>query len=217
MKLILASQSEWRKKLLTLLQLPFEVLPSGVDESVYDVPEPEALVAMLAAAKARTVVGMLKESTERTLGDERTLVIGADTVVVHGGEIIGKPDGREDARRIISQLAGGTHEVITGVCVHELDTDEKLVEVEGSMVSFLPMSEEQVDAYLKAGDWQGKAGGYQLLRAIEKHVKDVEGSASNVIGLPLETVSQMLEEFGVGVGVDTKALDRRMRSMEDNE
>lgn len=202
MKLILASESEWRKKLLSWLDIPFEVVVSGVDETGFDVEDPDELVATLAALKARAVAK--KEAERRVFGaddEERVLVLSADTVVVCDGEVIGKPVDEADAKRIVKKLQGKTHEVWTGVCLIDADTDQQRVEVEKTLVTFKPMSEKEIEDYLESGDWKGKAGGYQLLKTIDRHLKDVEGSATSVIGLPLLRVEELLEDFGVPVGV----------------
>jgi septum formation protein len=203
MKLILASGSEWRKRLLSLLEIPFRVRESGVDEEGYLIDEPDDLVGTLAAVKAEAVVALLEE--ERVFGgeDEGFVVVGADTMIVAEGEIIGKPEHRAHAKEIIGKLASKTHEIWTGVCVVN-DLGEKRVEVEKSTVRFLPMSVEQIERYLDSKEWEGKAGGYQLQGAIEPYVAEVEGSTTNVIGLPMVTLVDMLEEVGVVVEVEMR-------------
>jgi septum formation protein len=203
MKLILASESEWRSRLLSWLDIPFVVVISGVDETVLEEDDADELVATLAAMKARAVARIESEKRVFAADDEaRVLVLAADTVVVYGGEIIGKPIDREDAKRIISLLAGKTHEVWTGVCLIDADTNQQRVEVEKTLVSFKPMSDKQIEDFLETDEWKGKAGGYQLLKSIDQHVRDIDGSATNVIGLPLLKVEELLEDFGVPVGVD---------------
>jgi septum formation protein len=203
MKLILASGSEWRKRLLALLDVSFGVRESGVDEEGYLIDEPDELVGTLSAAKAEAVVGQLEE--ERVFGsdDGGYVVVGADTMIVAEGEIIGKPEHRTHAKEIIGKLAGKTHEIWTGVCVMN-DLGEKRVEVEKSTVRFLTMSEEQIERYLDSKEWEGKAGGYQLQGAIEPYVAEVEGSTTNVIGLPMVTLVDMLEEVGVVIEVNVR-------------
>ena len=223
MKLVLASGSEWRERLLAGLGLPYEVVVSGMEERVYEGEEPEEMVARLAVEKAMAVVTRLREGVFRTPSgsplekgrnldeDERILVVGADTTVVCEGEMIGKPENREDARRIVNILQGKTHQVLTGVCVMDLDTMDKRVEVDSTDVVIMPMSEEQVEAYLNTDEWEGKAGGYQVQRAMAEYLADLQGSISNVIGLPLLVLEEMLESFGVLVEMDVRDAEDRMR------
>ena len=118
------------------------------------------------------------------------------------GELIGKPANRQEAKAIIGKLAGRTHEIWTGICVVEADTWERVVEVEKTEVTFRPMNEWQVEQYLKTKEWEGKAGAYQMHGVIKEYVKDIVGSYTNVIGLPMLTLVEMLEEMGVWVEVD---------------
>jgi septum formation protein len=203
MKLVLASESEWRKKLMALLQLPFEVVPAQINEQTFEWEEPSEVVATLATLKAEAVGQKLIDA--RVFGAETlegTVVVGADTVVAVGDAIIGKPENRESAKKIIEKLAGKMHEVWTGLCVLDIDTKDRVVEVEKTVVSFLPMTEKDLEKFLDSNDWMGKAGAYQVQGAIKKHVKDIEGSYTNVIGLPMLTLVEMLEKMGVWVEGD---------------
>jgi septum formation protein len=203
MKIILASESEWRKELFAWLDLPFDVMPSNVDESIIEWDEPEEVVATLAAMKARAVAKQLNE--QRVFGaddEEGLLVVGADTVISIDGEIIGKPDNREHAKAVIQKLSGKKHEVWTGVCLINTDTNEHMVEVARTEVEFRPIGEEELERYLNTNEWQGKAGGYQIQGAIKPFIKDLKGSYTNVIGLPLLTLVDMFEQWGVYVDQD---------------
>jgi septum formation protein len=190
MNIILASSSEWRKRILSWLKVPFQVEISGVDEQLYAVEDPDELVCSLAIAKAEAVADRLGLR-------EEVVVIGADTVIVVGEEIIGKPKDRENAALIMGKLQGRTHEVYTGVCVLSLETGEKLVKVEVTPIHFLPMNADQIDRYLDTGEWEGKAGAYQIMGAISPYVAEIEGSVTNVIGLPLRMTIEMLEHFEI--------------------
>lgn len=207
MKLVLASQSPWRKKLLSWLEIPFEVEVSEVDEAVYEVDEPDALVASLAAAKAEAVAKRLDES-QVFGGDEaeRYLVIGADTVIVSEEVVLGKPKDRQAARETIQALVGKVHEVWTGVCVVDSASNERRVEVERTRVTFRHMSDEEVESYLKTEEWKGKAGAYQILGHMSEYLVDLQGSMTSVVGLPLITTRALLEEFGMGVGLELEQL-----------
>lgn len=199
MKLILASESEWRKRLLSWMQIAFETRVSGVDETQYTTEDADELVAMLATAKAEKVAEPFK-------GDdgEQVLVVGADTVIAFQGVIIGKPTDRQHARDMIGMLQGRTHDVYTGVCVINVATGERRVEVEVSQVTFDQMSEIEIERYLDTKQWQGKAGGYQILGAISPYVKQVKENVTNVIGLPLGLLQQMFAELGIDVEVSLR-------------
>jgi septum formation protein len=200
MKIILASESEWRRELFSWLELPFEVMVSKVDEELEEWEEADEMVATLAAMKARAIGKKLIE--QRVFGaddEEGFLVVGADTTICVDGEIIGKPLDRQDAKNIIQKLAGRKHEVWTGVCLFNTDTEDQLVEVEKTDVVFREIGEAELERYLTSNEWQGKAGGYQIQGAIKPFVKDVKGSYTNVIGLPLLTLVYLFEQWGVYV------------------
>lgn len=206
MKFILASGSEWRKRLLSWLNEPMEVMVSGVDESEFEDESAEELVVRLAVAKAQKVRQSL---TSSQLEDGRVMIVAADTVIVFEGEVLGKPEDRDDAKRMIERLQGAEHVVVTGVCVMDADSGEMEVASELTVVRLRPMSTTQVEQFLDTNEWQGKAGGYQILKSIDKHIAEIEGSVTNVIGLPLLMLVEMLSELGVDVSTDVAAVIQR--------
>jgi septum formation protein len=206
MKFILASGSEWRKRLLSWLNEPVEVVVSGVDESEFEDESAEELVERLAVAKAQKVRQSLVSSQ---LTEGRVMIVAADTVIVFEEEILGKPEDRDDAKRMIERLQGVEHAVVTGVCVMDADSGEMEVASEITMVRLRPMRAAQVEQFLDTDEWQGKAGGYQILKSIDQHIAEIEGSVTNVIGLPLTTLVDMLSELGVDVSTDVAAVIQR--------
>jgi septum formation protein len=202
MKLILASGSEWRKELLSWLELPFVVVESGVDETGFPDEEPSELVARLATLKAHEVARKRQATSNKPQEEEDTLIIGADTVVVVEDSIVGKPKDRKHAQEIIGQLSGKTHEVWTGVCVIDPVTGERRVEVEVTRVTMRHITDRELKKYLDTNEWVGKAGGYQVQGSIRDYITDLEGSYTNVIGLPLLIIQDFLESLGVMVEVD---------------
>lgn len=223
MKLVLASGSAWRKELLSWLKIPFEVVVSDFDESKVKTKDPEELVATLAAEKALAVgkrliergglIGgsLLKE--QEPVGDVASLVvIGADTVIAFPDElvgdviILGKPKDLDHSREILQRLRGAEHAVYTGVAVIDPDTHEQRVEVDRSVVRFRDFSSRELEEYLKTGESLGRAGAYQILGAAMKLVENIEGSITNVVGLPLARTVGMLEEMGVVVSVDVRQI-----------
>lgn len=192
MKLILASGSERRDYLLSWLNIPFDVVVSDFDEeSIYEV-DPEKLVKRLAYEKARMVVF--------ELGDG--FVIGADTVVYCDGKVIGKPKDEKDAFQILKKLSGNKHLVYTGVCVFNAATGIVEKAVEKTMVEFRNLSDKEIKDYVATGEPMDKGGAYAIQMGAAGFVKKVEGSYTNVVGLPLVLLAKLLEKQGYNVGGD---------------
>jgi nucleoside triphosphate pyrophosphatase len=163
--------------LLSLLGLPFRaVAPDGVDESPRDGERPRDLAARLAVDKARSVDG--------------DPVLAADTVVDVDGAILGKPAHADDVRRMLERLSGRTHEVHTAVAVRSGQHVE--LDVVTTSVRFVPLAADAIEWYLGTGEPFGKAGAYAIQGAGGAFVERIEGSVSNVIGLPLHTVAELL-------------------------
>lgn len=191
-RVVLASASPRRKELLGLLALLFDVVESGFDESRVAKEDASDYVQELALQKALVV----------SRGMDEGVLIGADTVVELDGEVIGKPTSEHDAKAILLKLAGRKHRVLTGVSVVDALSGEQEVLFEESFVTFRDIGEPEAAVYAHSGVWQGFAGGYAVQLEASKLVRGVEGSYTNVLGLPLLLVSDMLERFGVPVDVD---------------
>jgi septum formation protein len=188
MRLVLASGSPRRRELLTLLGLPFDVVPPDVDESVHPGEPPVDLVRRLALDKAQAIGG--SDAAD-------VVVLAADTIVELAGEILGKPADADDARRMLRALAGHTHRVHTGVAVR--CNGETVCEVVTTAVTMATMSDAAIEWYLATGEPIDKAGAYAIQGAGGAFVAAIEGSASNVVGLPLTTVVELLGRQGVAV------------------
>lgn len=186
LKFVLASQSPRRKKLLRQMGLVFEVMPADVDE---DSPErdPAALVESLSLQKASAVAHIRKQA----------LVIGADTIVVHNGAILGKPADEADAHRMLRQLSGETHQVYTGVAlVREGKEHEKITKTfhVKTNVTFSSLSDTEILSYIKSGSPMDKAGAYGIQDDRGSvFVERIEGDYYNVVGLPLNRLYQELK------------------------
>ena len=196
MKLILASSSERRRELLLWLTVPFEVVVSELDESQIQADDPGSLVSRLALEKAKAVAKDLNDG----------LVIGADTIVYIGGEIIGKPKDEKDAVRILRKLSGNTHWVYTGVAVVDASSGKNSVDVEKTAVTFREIPEGEIQAYVDSGEPLDKAGGYAIQMGAAGFVEKVEGSYTNVVGLPLLTLAELLEKQGYSVKKDVSKI-----------
>ena len=186
-RLVLASASPRRAELLKLLGVRFEVVPSDVDESPRPGEPPPDLAERLARDKALAAAPPAG----------RSLVVAADTIVVLDGALLGKPRDHEEAARFVGRLAGRTHEVMTGLAVRALPEGTLASEVVRSRVTFAPMRPEEIDWYARSGEGMDKAGAYALQGIGAVFVQSVEGSYTNVIGLPMERLYPSLVRFGI--------------------
>jgi len=184
-RLILASASLRRAELLRFAGYQFSVAVPDVDEAVQPQETPEAYVLRLARDKARHVAGR---------SETGSVVLGADTTVVAAGEILGKPANDLDAVRMLRMLAGTVHEVLTGVAA--LADGREKAEVARTRVHFLPLSLEEIQWYVGTGEPAGKAGAYAIQGRASRFIDWIDGSWSNVVGLPVATVARMLRDFG---------------------
>ena len=194
MKLVLASQSPRRKELLGRLGLEFTTKASQVDEEAFSAATPEELVKTLSREKARWVAQ--RES-------EDAIVIGADTVVVLDGDVLGKPGSQAQAREMLRRLSGRVHQVYTGVSVCQ--GDFTVTQVEATQVRFRPLTEEEIHCYVRSGEPMDKAGAYGLQGLGALLVEGVEGDYTNVVGLPICRLGHILLQFGI----DCLALEAR--------
>lgn len=185
----LASASPRRRQLLEQLGLRFEVLPADVDETHRPGEAPADYVLRLAAAKAGTAAARL--------GDPAARVLGADTAVVLGSMVLGKPRDREEALAMLAQLSGRSHQVLSAVALwHRAALSTALSE---SHVSFRPITTAEAEAYWATGEPADKAGGYGIQGLGAVFVERLEGSYSGVMGLPLAETAGLLRQAGVSV------------------
>jgi septum formation protein len=185
-KIVLASSSPRRVKLLKQLGVTFEVVePVGVHEE--DDGVPEEVVLRNAQAKADHVASKVDEG----------IVIGADTIVVLGDTIIGKAMTDQEATEMLTALQGRTHRVLTGLAVVDASSKRTETDVVETVVTFQPLTEDEVARYVASGEPLGKAGGYAVQGLGAVIVEEVHGCFYNVVGLPLYRLSVLLEKFGV--------------------
>ena len=183
---VLASGSPRRRELLTQLGLTFDVEVADIDETPQLGEDPIAYVKRLAEHKAAAVFA-------RHANRSRLVVLGADTTVVCGSTILGKPLDEADAARMLRLLAGKTHRVITGVAL--VTATARAVEAEVTEVEMLPLTEQQIAAYIATGESMGKAGAYAIQGRAARFIPRIAGCYFNVVGLPLARVSGMLERI----------------------
>jgi septum formation protein len=190
MKLILASASARRAEILRAAGIPFETLPTNLDESPRAGETIEAMVLRLAEAKARTAVASLKSR------NETAIVIGADTVVDLDGDVLGKPGSARVAREMLHKLSGRTHRVVTGLALIRVPDGEARLELETTQVRFAALTPEEIDLYAATDEPLDKAGAYAIQGIAGCYVEGIEGCYFNVVGLPLARLYRMLKDLG---------------------
>jgi len=183
-RLILASSSPRRKELLENLHLTFEISSSNVDESFSPELTPEEAVKELASRKASFVAEK----------EPNAFVIGSDTVVVHEGDILGKPSDREEALFMLKKLSGNTHSVFTGVSI--ITPEQEIQFYEKTDVVFWELSQEEMDAYISSGEPFDKAGGYGIQGFGSYLVREIKGDYFSVVGLPVARTVRELRRAG---------------------
>jgi septum formation protein len=182
-RLTLASGSLGRRELLKLHGYEFNVQPADIDEPTEArLGDCRHYVAELAWRKAAAVAPRVAAG----------VVLAADTVGWLDGKVIGKPEDEADARRIIRSLSGTTHELWTGVCLWLRPGDRQVAWQELSRVRMRPLTDAEVEAYLKTRKWEGCSGAYAIQVPVDPYLEVVDGTASNVIGLPMESLERVL-------------------------
>lgn len=185
--IILASASPRRHELLRQIGVDFEAYAPDVDENVQG--EPAQVVCALAERKALAALALYPGR----------VILGADTLVYAKGETLGKPRDGQDALRMLRLLQGDWHEVYSGVCVIDGTADKLRCRADVTRVRFIPMQEQVISAYVASGEPFGKAGAYAVQGLAGQFVCRLEGSSSNVIGLPLHLVRELLQLTGIKV------------------
>ncbi len=185
-KLILASQSPRRRILLSEAGFEFSILPPAdhVEEAVDENLPPEQLVVESACLKARYVAREVDEG----------IVLAADTVAECNGVILGKPKSKSDARRMLQLMSGKAHQVLTGICLWHRPSDQHARHLETTSLRMDVLNEIELEQYLDFGDWEGKAGAFGYQDGLEwVHIE--QGLASNVVGLPVERLTDWIRQL----------------------
>ncbi len=188
--LVLGSSSPRRRELLASVGIAFEVQPADIDEQARPGEEPPALAERLAREKADAVARRLGPTPPRW-------VLGADTIVVVDGDVLGKPVDAEDAVRLLGRLLGRTHRVLTGVALVESAGFAASAVVVESRVRMRHADREEIHRYVATGESFDKAGGYAAQGEGRRFIEAIDGSESNVIGLPLDETLALLREAGL--------------------
>jgi septum formation protein len=182
LRLILASASPARRELLARLGHPFEVVPADIEEPQSGFADPRSFVQTVSWLKAAAVAPRIDEG----------IILAADTIAWINNHAILKPADEADARRILREMAGREHELWTGVVLWRRPEDLQIIWQERTRVAVAPLSEAELDVYLATRSWRGHSGAYAILEKKDPYVRVVKGSITNVIGLPLESLSERL-------------------------
>jgi septum formation protein len=187
MRLILASASPRRAELLTSAGFHFDIVPADVDETPNPAENPQEYALRLARDKAGAAAV--------TCRDPASVILGADTVVVVGTEILGKPRDSDDARRMLQLLSGTAHDVLTAVVIRHQSVERTAVVT--TRVWFQHLDNSEISWYVDSGESEGKAGAYAIQGRAARFIERIDGSWSNVVGLPVATVYRLLEELEI--------------------
>jgi len=190
MKFILASSSPRRRELLLRLQTPFDIILPDVDESIIP-PDgsPETYCTALAELKANDISQHYPNN----------LVIGSDTIVVLDDQIMGKPDDKSQAQKMLESLSGRTHHVYTGVCLKWADKNIHHLFAEITMVTFRELSEADINHYIESCPPYDKAGSYGIQDWSAVFVKEIKGCYDNVVGFPISRFYEELKKLGINL------------------
>lgn len=188
-KIILASGSPRRKKILEQIGLKFSVEKSNYEEKRIADSTPSQIVEFLSLEKANLLAVKYGDA----------IIIGADTLVVLNGEILGKPKSGEEAREMLRKLRNKTHTVVTGFTVLDTKSGRAVTKHVETKVKFKDLSEMEISAYVETGEPMDKAGGYGIQDKGGLFIEEIDGDYFNVVGLPLFAVSETLREFGIDI------------------
>lgn len=183
--IILASSSQRREEILKQFNFKFKIIKSHVKEIVNEKDSPENLAMSLAFRKAFDVAK----------DNPKSIVIAADTVVYYRGRILSKPKDSKEAYEMLSSLSGDSHEVITGICIINLEKNIKIIDYDKTLVRFRELDKEEIDAYIETREPFDKAGSYGIQGIGALLIEKVEGSYLNVVGLPIVKLDKILKEF----------------------
>lgn len=189
-QIILASTSPRRKELLTqIIGNNFEIKESSYVEDNGLAMEPQKLVMYHAIGKARDVAKYIKSG----------IVIGSDTLVVYNNQVMGKPRDEDNAREMLVGMNGGLCTVLSGIAVIDVDNKKEILDYELTTVKMKPMTEQEIENYIQSGEPMDKAGAFGIQERGGAFIEKIEGCYSNVVGLPLFKLNNMLEELGVSI------------------
>jgi septum formation protein len=187
--IILASSSPRRKELLKKIYPSFKIMASEYEEDMTLKLEPHELAMFLARGKSQDVSKKVSKS----------IIIGADTFITFENKVLGKPKNKMDARKILKMLSGKAQKVYTGISVIDQVKNKEINDYDITIVKFKELTDKEIEDYIATGEPLDKAGAYGIQDGGKNFIKEIIGSESNVIGLPLEKLSEILKEIGLEV------------------
>lgn len=188
-QIILASASPRRKQLLAQIGITYTVAPSSIEEKMNARLQPKKQAEHLSLQKAKVVAKKYKNA----------FILAADTLVVQGNDIIGKPSSLQDAKRILRKLSGRLHKVITGFTIIDTETHKIITKSEETTVFMKKLTDKEIAAYVATGEPLGKAGAYAAQERGALFIEKIEGDFFNIVGLPLFALAKALKKFGVTI------------------
>jgi septum formation protein len=196
MRLILASTSPRRHELLTLLGVPFDIVAPPFIEQVRPYLSAEEQAVEFAVGKARSCAEYCPDG----------IILGSDTLISLGSEVLGKPAGLADAEVMLRRMAGQTHKIVTAVALVGPEPESCEAQIATVLVTMKPLNEDALAAYLRTGDSLGKAGAYSIQGGGAAFIERIEGDYTAAVGLPLRIVAEMLRRRGIFCPVDVDQL-----------
>lgn len=190
-KIILASTSPRRKDILHQIGLDFDIIPSSYEEDMSLSKTPEDLVQYLAEQKGK-VVAQQQNTTA-------AVIISSDTIVAIDGNILGKPQSREEAKNMLRLISNRTHDVYSGVCVIDTETNDQTVFYSSAKITMRELSEEEIEAYIETGEPMDKAGAYGIQGMGGMFIQSIEGDYYAIVGLPIEQLVLVLRQYGIEI------------------
>ena len=185
-KIILASASPRRSELLSQIGVKFELVPSDIEERPHPDEAPPDYITRIARAK---VIAVARQQ-------EAGLIIGADTVVVLDGRLLGKPVDNQEAKSMLKQLSGRWHAVMTGVALYDVESRHEVADYEKTLVKFAQLTDREIDWYVHTGEPKDKAGAYGVQGLGGLFVDEIAGNYYNVVGLPIPLVYRLARRLG---------------------
>ncbi len=188
-RIILASESPRRKRLLKQLDIDFEVVPSEIEEKLNPRLKPKGQAELLSKEKAKAVAAKYNDA----------IIIAADTIIALEDEVLVKPQDGRDARRILKKLSGKVHTVITGFTILDTENQKKITKSVETKVFFKNLQEKEIRSYIEKENLLDKAGAYAIQGIGVVFVEKIEGDYFNVVGLPLFALARELKKFGITI------------------
>jgi len=189
-RIVLASKSTDRSEILKRLGIPFDIFVSDIDEEKYKKSYSDVTELAKKLAKKKALFAKRKLMKD----ESNAIIIAADTLIEIDGNFIGKARNEEEAFKILKKLNGRTHKLITGIAITEIKNPKLITDSDTTTVEFLELSDEEIREYIKTNEWKGRAGAYSLRDKASLFITKINGSSSNVIGLPLHKIYEILRK-----------------------